>query len=380
MNETSPKISVLMSVYNGSDYLKESIESILNQTFSDFEFIIINDFSTDNTGEILTEYAERDCRIKLFNNEENIGLTKSLNKGLKLAGGKYIARQDADDISLPQRFEKQVAVLDKHPEAVLVSCDIEVINSEGTFVKKEKRSCDPQWVSWYLMFYNHIGGHSQVIFRSQTAKELGGYSEAHRYSQDYEFWCRLVKAGDIIILPETLHQLRRHGKGITAEKRSEQLGYALDISRNNLKELIGQELSLNEVSNLRHFWSGNVLRNFPESTNVDTMHLRLQEVSQAFLKSMYYGKPVDRQMENSLNRLIGLQFIYWIQYLSIVRCLPSRVKISLYALKWYPIKGIISCWLNDIYKQPLAILHRRLINRNRKYNHKSQLSIPYHTP
>lgn len=372
----SPKISVLMSVYNGSDYLRESIESILNQTFTDFEFIIINDCSTDNTGDILSEYADKDERIKLFNNEENIGLTKSLNKGLKLAKGKYIARQDADDVSLPQRFEKQVAVLDKHPEAVLISCELEVINSEGAFVKKEKRSCDPQWVPWYLIFYNHIGGHSQVIFRSKTAKELGGYSEAHRYSQDYEFWCRLAKAGDIIILPEALHQLRRHGKGITAEKRSEQLGYALDISRKNLQELIGRELSLNEVSDLRHFWSGNVLRNFPESTNVHTMHLRLQEISQAFLENMYDGKPVDSQMENSLSRLIGLQFIHWIQFLSIFRRLSSRIKISFYALKWYPIKEIITCWLSDIYKQPLIILRRRFMNVNKKYNRKSQLSVP----
>ena len=379
MKKKSPKISVLMSVYNGSRYLRESIESILNQTFDDFEFIIINDSSTDDTEEIIAEYGKKDDRIKLFKNEENIGLTKSLNKGLKLAQGKYIARQDADDVSLPERFEKQVGVLDRHPEAVLVSCDIEVINSEGAFVKKEERSCEPQWVSWYLMFYNHIGGHSQVIFRTQTAKELGGYSEVYRYSQDYEFWCRLVKAGDIIILPETLHQLRRHGKGITAEKRSEQLGYALDVSRRNLKELIGQELSLDEVSDLRHFWSGRVLDNFPKNPNINAMHLRLKETSQAFLKQMYSGKAINSHMENSLRRVIGLQFICWIQFLSIVRYFPLRLKISLYALNWYPILGIVSCWLKDIHKQPLAILQRKLININAKFHRKSQLSIPSHT-
>ena len=384
MNQKSPKISTLMSVYNGSDYLKESIESILSQTFSDFEFIIINDCSTDNTGEILTEYAQKDDRIKLFNNEENIGLTKSLNKGLKIAQGEYIARQDADDVSLPQRFEKLVAVLDKDPETVLVSCDIEVINSEGAFVSKEKRSCDPQWLPWYLMFYNHIGGHSQVIFRAKTAKELGGYSEAYRYSQDYEFWCRLVKTGNIIILPDTLHQLRRHGRGITAEKRSEQLGYALDISRRNLKELIDRELSLNEVSDLRNFVSGHILRNFPDSKNINNIHLRLEELSQAFLRETYDGKPVDsQQMENSLRTLIGLQFISWIQSLSIVRCLPSRFKISVYALKWYPIIGVISFWLKDISKKPLGLLRRKLMAKNQKdcnKARKSQLSIPYDTP
>ena len=384
MNETSPKISVLMSVYNGSDYLRESIESILNQTFDDFEFIIINDSSTDNTEEILNEYAQKDHRIKLFNNKENIGLTKSLNKGIRLAQGEYIARQDADDISFPKRFEKQVAVLDRHPEAVLISCDIEVINSEGAFVTKEQRSCDPQWIPWYLMFYNHIGGHSQVIFRTKIAKELGGYSEAFRYSQDYEFWCRLVKTGNIIILPDVLHQLRRHGRGITAEKRSEQLGYALDISRRNLKELIKEELSLNEVSDLRNFVSGHILRNFPDSKNINNIHLRLKELSQAFLSKTYYGKSVEYQeMQNSLRTLIGLQFISWIQYLSVVRCLPSRLKISFYALKWYPIIGVIGFWLKDISQKPLALLHRKLITKNEKdcnNTRESQLSIPYHTP
>ena len=101
-----PKVSVVMSVHNGSHYLHEAVESILNQTFTDFEFITIDDFSTDSSWEILTKYADQDQRIKLFKNEENLGLTKSLNKGLKLAQGDYIARQDADDVSLPERFEK----------------------------------------------------------------------------------------------------------------------------------------------------------------------------------------------------------------------------------------------------------------------------------
>lgn len=93
----TPLVSVVMSIYNGVPYLRESTESIQNQIFTDFEFIIIDDCSTDNTWEILTEYAQRDQRVRLFKNEENIGLTKSLNKGLKLAQGEYIARQDAND-------------------------------------------------------------------------------------------------------------------------------------------------------------------------------------------------------------------------------------------------------------------------------------------
>ncbi|HEY9660554.1 MAG TPA: glycosyltransferase, partial [Allocoleopsis sp.] len=134
MSFSPPQISVLMAVYNGSRYVAEAIESILNQTFTDFEFLIIEDGSTDNTVQILQDYANRDPRIKLIQNEQNIGLTKSLNKGLKLAQGKYIARQDADDVSLPHRFEQQIAVFAQNPAAVLVSCSLELIDATGKTV------------------------------------------------------------------------------------------------------------------------------------------------------------------------------------------------------------------------------------------------------
>ncbi|NJN10966.1 MAG: glycosyltransferase [Richelia sp. RM1_1_1] len=219
MNKENPKISVVMSVYNASAYLRESIESILNQTYTDFEFIIINDCSTDNSWEIINEYAKKDSRIVLINNPENIGLTKSLNKGLKIAKGEYIARQDADDVSLPQRFGKQVLVLDENPEVILVSCDLEVIDSEGNPYSKYQRSCKPEFVAWYLLFYNYLAGHSQVIFRREPVSKLGGYCETYLYAQDYQLWSRLVKIGQIYILPEILLQYRVHTHSISSDKK-----------------------------------------------------------------------------------------------------------------------------------------------------------------
>ena len=109
-----PKISVVMAVYNGERHLREAIDSILNQTFADFEFVIIDDASTDRSGRILQEYAGKDKRIVIIGNETNMGLSKSLNKGIRLTKGEYIARMDADDISFPDRFEKQVKFLDDH--------------------------------------------------------------------------------------------------------------------------------------------------------------------------------------------------------------------------------------------------------------------------
>ena len=122
----NPKVAVLMSVYNGEKYLREAINSILSQTFNDFEFLIINDGSTDGTADILKSYT--DSRIKIINNEKNIGLTKSLNKGLKIAKGEYIARQDADDISMPERLKEEVAFLEIHKDYAVVGTFVKILN------------------------------------------------------------------------------------------------------------------------------------------------------------------------------------------------------------------------------------------------------------
>ena len=128
-NIKTPKITVLMPVYNGEKYLKESIESILKQTFRDFEFLIINDTSTDESEKIIRSF--KDSRIKLIKNEKNIGLTKSLNKGLDLAKGEYMARMDADDISLPKRLEIQVAFMDKNPKIGVIGAWAKVIGESN---------------------------------------------------------------------------------------------------------------------------------------------------------------------------------------------------------------------------------------------------------
>ena len=127
-----PKVTVLMSVYNGERYLHESIESILNQTFKDFGFLIINDGSTDNTPKILKSY--KDQRIKIISNKNNLGLTKSLNKGIKLAKGEYIARQDVDDVSLSERLEKQVKFLNSYPSYAAVGTFTKIINEDSKVI------------------------------------------------------------------------------------------------------------------------------------------------------------------------------------------------------------------------------------------------------
>ena len=129
-----PLVSVIMSVYNGEKYLVQAIDSILNQTYQNFEFIIIDDCSTDNSSHILQEYAQKDSRIKIIKKEKNIGIKgfiKNLNLGISIAKGKYIARMDADDISLPERFQKQVDFLENNPEITLVGAQLNLINEQN---------------------------------------------------------------------------------------------------------------------------------------------------------------------------------------------------------------------------------------------------------
>jgi glycosyltransferase involved in cell wall biosynthesis len=339
MSKSLPKVSVLMSVYNGSRYLQESIDSILNQTFTDLEFIIINDCSNDNSWEILNKYANKDERIVLINNPENIGLTKSLNKGLKVAKGEYIARQDADDISHPERLAKQVSLLDSDTEAVLVSCELELIDSEG-YSLGEAQKAFSKLLRWYLLFYNRLAGHSQVMFRRELVVNMGGYCESFRYSQDYELWGRIVRVGNIVILPEILLQQRRHNQSITLTKRSEQEAYAFTVIQQNISKLIGKEISLEEAKTLRDFWQVNPrLQLSPDSINkVRNIHKRIKEIYRAFVFEESQKKNYHNKIARELSMIVGNTFVFWLYQLD--NQLMAKIIVFLYALYWHPLGGL----------------------------------------
>lgn len=345
-----PKISVVMSVYNSDRYLRESIESILAQTFTDFEFVILDDASSDSSWNIITEYANRDRRVRLFKNEENIGLTKSLNKGLKLARGEFIARQDADDVSLPERLQKQVELLDKSQEVVLVSCNIDLIDAQGDYIETQQRTCDRDLIPWYLLFYNHLAGHSQVMYRQKPVEDLGGYAENYRYSQDYELWSRLVKVGEIAILPDVLLQQRRHDKSISAAKQLEQSTYSLSQARHNIKQLLGEELSLEELEDLRGFWLGHWYSYFfPTSQKASLIHSRIQEIYRAFVQQAQWQNSDNWDLPLRLRTRIGKQFACWTKSLSTEQESLSKPKMSVYALIWHPF-SFFDYWLGAIEK------------------------------
>ena len=235
---TAPKISLIMSVYNGEDYLRDAIESVLNQTFRDFELIVINDCSTDSTGEILNRFAEADERIKVHTNEVNLRLPSSLNKAIALAQGKYIARMDADDICLPERLEKQYEFMENNPKVALSSCRFMtlkngVISSGGCGGKSDKES-----IKALLLVTNPIL-HPGIIAKADAIRNLG-YDKNFTCTEDMELWTRFVMAGyDIEIMPEYLMIYRLHDKQITETTLEKQRKEVVAIQKNYCGKLLG---------------------------------------------------------------------------------------------------------------------------------------------
>lgn len=200
-----PKLSVIMSVYNGEDYLVESIESILNQTYRNFEFIIINDGSTDASETIISQFAKKDTRI-VYIKQKNNGLAKSLNLGINKAKGYYIARQDADDVSFPSRFQKQLAFLDQNPKTVLCGTwFIELNENDGS--KKRKYPVSDIDLRRDIKYVNNFC-HPSVIFSKKAFQNAGKYDVTFSSSQDFELWIRLSEEGEIANVPEILVKKR----------------------------------------------------------------------------------------------------------------------------------------------------------------------------
>ncbi|MBF0428194.1 MAG: glycosyltransferase [Magnetococcales bacterium] len=244
-------ITVLTSVFNGALYLDAAIESVLAQSFTDFEFLLIDDASTDATPALLAAWARRDSRIVLVRNPSNLGLTKSLNKGIRLARGEWIARQDADDISLPQRLEKQMAFLANHPEVGLLGTGSILIDSQGKIANQTLLNpTDHTEIKWQLLYDNPFY-HTSTIFR----RELGlqhPYDESLRFGQDFELWGRLLTATQGANLAAPLVYYRHHDNRISTIHYSQQIENALGVMRQRILSLVpDRPWSLQEIKAMR---------------------------------------------------------------------------------------------------------------------------------
>lgn len=212
------QLSVVMSVYNGEKFLSEAVSSILNQTLRDFEFIIIDDGSTDKSLEILNKFAGVDERIKLIS-WENKGLIYSLNEGVKMAQGEYIARMDADDISIPNRLEKQLKYAQEKGLAVCGTW-ASMINEDGEDIGIMDYPPSVKGIKSYTLSHNPFI-HSSVIFRKDVFEKVGGYNKRFKYIEDYELWSRIVFKYKTSNIQESLLKYRKHDKQITRRNNVE---------------------------------------------------------------------------------------------------------------------------------------------------------------
>lgn len=212
------KVSVVMSVYNADRYVKGSVESILGQTFSDLEFIIINDGSTDGSGEILSSF--HDPRIKLIH-QKNQGLIRSLNTGVRMARGEYIARQDADDLSLPERIEKQVAFLDTHKNVALVGTASVHMTEYGKDVKVYRLPLSDEEIKKALINNDIPINHGSMMCRRKVIEEAGCYREKLDLVEDYDLYFRIGENHVMANLEEPLYKSRVHSSSVCAVNRFE---------------------------------------------------------------------------------------------------------------------------------------------------------------
>ncbi|MBP2626008.1 MAG: glycosyl transferase family 2 [Firmicutes bacterium] len=213
-----PMITVLMPVYNGSLYLREAMDSIIGQTFHDFEFLIIDDGSTDNSMDIINSY--KNGRICVIKNDTNCGISAALNKGLEHARGQYIARMDCDDISMPERLYRQVLFMEEHPQIGVCGSWIQIIG-EWSHGDIWRYPTEPEKIKCGLLFSN-ILAHPSVIIRRNVLTSTGIYYDVlYKYAQDYKLWVELAKRTLLANIPEVLLQYRFSNSQICLKKWSE---------------------------------------------------------------------------------------------------------------------------------------------------------------
>jgi glycosyltransferase involved in cell wall biosynthesis len=241
----TPQVTVLMSVYNGEKYLRQAVDSVLAQTFRDFELLIVDDCSTDSTAEILKSY--HDSRIRIVSNNENSGPYKSAQIGLGLARGKYVARLDADDIALPNRLEKQYARLESEPDLAVCASSYEVIDENGDVKRIAKAYFSGDKLYYYLSFANFLA-HSTVLFRRDAILALGGYDETLRAAGDYDLWHRVSRVAKMVRMEDVLVKWREHSESISSTDTKKQTGIARSTAFNWIDRICNHRLDREVIS------------------------------------------------------------------------------------------------------------------------------------
>jgi len=237
---TPPRVTVLMSLWNEEQHVGAAIESILAQSYSDFEFLIIDDGSTDGSRAVVEAFD--DPRIRLVS-RPNKGLVPSLNEGLGLARSEYVARQDADDLSLPTRLEREVALLDEHPEIALVGTNYTIIDDDGRLLTTTSVFTHPDDLAVAEIVSNQFG-HGSVMMRRSVVAEIGGYdSGAGDIVEDYDLWLRIGRVGKLANLREPLYQWRRRDSSLSMADRQRAIDQSFALRDREFRRLMEERRS-----------------------------------------------------------------------------------------------------------------------------------------
>jgi glycosyltransferase involved in cell wall biosynthesis len=215
----TPLVSILLCTYNRASFIAQAIESVLTQTFRDWELLILDDASADNTQAVVAQYTNHDPRIHYFQNEKNLGIAANRNQGLALAQGQYLAVLDSDDVWLDQdKLKKQIEFLETHPDHALVGTWLNLIDATGQSVGTLRFETSNTSIHHRLLRSNQFG-HSSVLYRLALAREVGGYTPALEIGEDYDLWLKLGRSYKLTNLPEYATAYRVHSESITKRKK-----------------------------------------------------------------------------------------------------------------------------------------------------------------
>ena len=239
-HDITPVVSVIMPTWNGERFLRQAIESILNQTFTEFELIVIDDGSTDSTARILADLKDKEARIIVLTNERNLGIASATNKGIAVARGAYIALQDHDDVSLRHRLQTQVDFLESHPDIAVVGSAATLIDNEGTPFAEFPLPCKEINIKWRLLFIGDAFHYTSVMVRRGALMEIGGYGEnpEFQFAEAYDPFSRVAMHHRVANLPDSLVLWRRHRDATSIQNAQAQVSSCEAISFRNVCLLV----------------------------------------------------------------------------------------------------------------------------------------------
>jgi len=306
-------LSVVMAVRNGEPFLKDAIESVLAQSVSDFELLIVDDASTDETPGTLSRYARQDSRIRVLRNERNLGPYPSANRALMQARGDFVARHDADDLSPRDRFAIQLDAVRSGDAVSLVTGAVEAFGGEE--IPIYSIAPPPRWqprMEWELLFGNIVGAGSHVMFPRVFRGMPTLFPARYPYAEDYGLWCTLSRAGRVSCPPEIVYRYRQHAASITVRKKHEQAECLSKIRQAHQARYLPRDSSPDAAADVSRFWLEDGSR--PLGADAGRVYSTLEELRSRFLAYVEgrYGAEERAALDAELDEAFGERLGYWL--------------------------------------------------------------------